>query len=174
MQRLAIMFMLAAALVLVGCNGAGEGAGTRVAEGAYTAGDGTLGFELPSEYVYIPIGSRQTGSDEILLAEASLTGLAGPEVREGETTRVPLTFDLTGMGDIDVTAWRVEIRNQVSGASQDQRKSIDPVTRKAVILFTSLPTGRYDATVDMYGTVQNAGGSGAGSLLFELEIQRDE
>ena len=168
------MCMLAAALALGGCDPDGDGAGTRVAEGAYTAGDGTLNFELPSEYVYVPVGSRQVAADELLLAEAALTGLEGPEVREGETTRVPLTFDLTGMGDIEVTAWRVEIRNQVTGASQDQRKSIDPVTRKATILFTSLPTGRYDATVDMYGTVENAGGSGTGSLLFELEIQRDE
>ncbi|MBD3176306.1 MAG: hypothetical protein GF320_14095 [Armatimonadia bacterium] len=164
-------------VILGGCAGGAVDNGeqdldTYRADGSWESGESSLSFELPARfYVYVPPRGAEATQVQSLLASDSLTGLQGPEVRVDETTRVPLTFDLRGSSEIQVASWRVEIRNQVTGATQSQSKQVTAGDSAVVILFTGLPAGRYDTTLELYGT--GSAGDGSGSLVFELEVLQD-
>ena len=161
---------------LCGCADSSADSRSYSAEGGYTSSDDGLAFDLPGSdaYVYVPpTRMRQTDTD-CLLAVAQLTGTEGPEVQEGQTTTVPLRFDLTGRGAIQVSGWRVTVRHQPTGLSQSQREDIDPQSGRCLILFTGLPTGRYDVTVEMLGWSESGDcSSGTGNLQFLLSVTQD-
>jgi len=154
----------------------GVGSRSYSATGRYTAADDELAFDLPGSdaYVYVPPTRMRQAQGDCLLAVPQLTGAMGPEAREGLTTTVPLRFDLTGRGEIRVTGWRVTVHHQPTGLSQSQREDIDPRTGRALILFTGLPTGRYDVTVEMLGWSESGDcSSGTGNLQLLLTIAQD-
>lgn len=172
----AVLSLLLPPYLLSGCSDGSADSRSYSAQGAYTAADDGLTFDLPGSdgYVYVPRGSTRQAQTDCLLAVSQLTGAQGPEVREGQTTTVPLRFDLTGRGEVLVSGWRVTVRHQPTGLSQSQREEIDPQSGRALILFTGLPTGRYDVTVEMLGWSE-AGecSSGTGNLQFLLAITQD-
>ncbi|MBD3176305.1 MAG: hypothetical protein GF320_14090, partial [Armatimonadia bacterium] len=103
MYWIGVVGMMAWAAWLSGCASTGAGSeddalgeGTEdplasesgsVAEGEWEASADNLTFRLPTEFPGVSTASlRQAGSEQ-LLATATMQGIAGPEVRAGETTR---------------------------------------------------------------------------------------
>ena len=165
-MAIAIVSALAALALVVGCGG--NAATTDTVDlsfaGAIDQGTESLGFELPA-MKSSEVQTLQLEEEE-LLGEVSLTGEDAPEVHAHGTTRVPIRFDIVGMGEFEATRWVVTITKQGSTPPADtfEKEASLAGRERAYLVFTGLSEGRWDTTLRLYGIRHGK----AGSLLAQV------
>jgi len=132
--------------------------------GAIDQGTESLGFELPA-MKSSEVQTLQLEEEE-LLGTVTLTGEDAPEVHAHGTTRVPIRFDIVGMGEFEATRWVVTITKQGSTPPADtfEKEASLAGRERAYLVFTGLSEGRWDTTLRLYGIRHGK----AGSLLAQV------
>ena len=165
-MAIAIVSALAALALVVGCGG--NAATTDTVDlsfaGAIDQGTESLGFELPA-MKSSEVQTLQLEEEE-LLGTVTLTGEDAPEVHAHGTTRVPIRFDIVGMGEFEATRWVVTITKQGSTPPADtfEKEASLAGRERAYLTFTGLSEGRWSTTLQLFGIRHGK----AGSLLAQV------